>query len=83
MSAVTVSDLRDRLQDYLRQVEEGHELSIVEGGRTIARLVPSSPDSARQSAMRRLASARGTVIVGDVVGPILGAATWTADEDHL
>ena len=82
MSAVTVSDLRDRLQDYLLQVQQGQELSITDGGKTVARLVPTAPAIARQLAIRRLDRYRGTVIVGDIIGTP-PAAGWTADEDHL
>jgi len=82
MSAVTVSDLRERLQDYLLQVQQGHELTITDDGKTVARLVPTASVFAKQLAMRRLDRYRGTVIVGDVVGPT-EATVWTADEDHL
>lgn len=81
MNAVNVTELRQRLPEYLKQVQNGEEIAISLHGKVIARLVPDQDVSAREAATRRLLALRGTMIVGDVMAPV--DAEWTGDENHL
>ncbi len=81
MNAVNVTELRQNLPAYLKQVQQGEEIAITLHGRTIARIVPDRPESARDAARRRLDVLRGTMIVGDVLAPL--DEDWSADGDHL
>jgi prevent-host-death family protein len=81
MNAVNITELRQHLPAYLKQVQAGHEIAITLHGRTIARIVPDSDVSAREAATVRLANLRGTMIVGDVLTPL--DTEWTGDVRHL
>jgi prevent-host-death family protein len=81
MSSINVTELRQHLPEYLKQVQAGQEIAITVHGKTIARIVPEAKDSKREAALKRLESLRGTVIVGDIINPI--EEEWTADADHL
>ena len=78
-SSVNVTQLRQNLPDYLKQVQEGKEIEVTVRGKVIARLVPEAAKSAR--AKKRLAELRKTAKVGDVTSP--AGAAWTGDRDHL
>ena len=78
-SSVNVTQLRQNLPDYLKQVQEGKEVEVTVRGRVIARIVPEAAKSDR--AKKRLVELRRTAKVGDVTAPI--AAAWTGDRDHL
>lgn len=81
MNSVNVSELRQHLPDYLKQVQQGLELAITSHGRTIARLIPNREESKRDAALKRLEALRGTVIVGDILAPL--DEEWTGDVDNL
>ncbi len=81
MNAINVTELRQHLPAYLKQVQEGEEIAITLHGKTIARIVPGAAPSAREAASRRLASLRGTMLLGDVLAPL--NEDWTGDADHL
>jgi prevent-host-death family protein len=81
MNAINVTELRQHLPAYLKQVQQGQEIAITLHGKTIARIVPGEGPSAREAATQRLAVLRGTMIVGDVLAPL--DETWTGDADHL
>lgn len=81
MTSINVTELRQHLPDYLRQVQQGEEIAITLHGKTIARLVPDKPESQREAALKRLEALRGTVIVGDILAPL--DEEWTGDVDHL
>jgi len=70
MHTVNVTELRQHLPDYLKQVQEGEEIAITSHGKTIARLVPNQQESKREAALRRLEAVRGTMIVGDILAPL-------------
>lgn len=82
---VNVTELRQHLPEYLRQVQLGGEFAITWHGRTIARLVPDQAVDAREAARQRLLTLRGTVITGEVIHttPDNAADVWTGDADHL
>jgi prevent-host-death family protein len=81
MSSINVTELRQHLPEYLKQVQAGEEISITLHGKIIARIVPEAKESKREVALQRLDALRGSVIVGDIVSPLV--EEWTADADHL
>ena len=81
MNSVNVTELRQHLPDYLKQVQQGEEIAITLHGKTIARIVPDRNESKRETALKRLAALRGTVIVGDILAPL--DEEWTGDADNL
>ncbi len=81
MSSINVTELRQHLPEYLKQVQAGEEIVITLHGKTIARIVPEAKESKREAALKRLEALRGSVIVGDIISPI--EEEWTADADHL
>ena len=78
-SSVNVTQLRQNLPAYLKQVREGKEVEVTVHGKVIARLVPEAAKGER--AKKRLAELRKTAKVGDVTTP--AADSWTGDRDHL
>lgn len=81
MNSVNVTELRQHLPDYLKQVQQGKEIAITLHGKTIARLVPHQVENKREAALKRLAELRGKMLVGDVISP--SEDSWTGDADHL
>ena len=81
MNSVNVTELRQHLPDYLKQVQQGEEIEITLHGKTIARIVPDRKESSREAALKRLEALRGTVIVGDIFAPL--DEEWTGDADNL
>jgi prevent-host-death family protein len=81
MSSINVTELRQHLPEYLKQVQAGEEISITLHGKTIARIVPEAKENKREAALKRLEALRGTVIVGDIISPI--EEEWTGDAGHL
>ena len=82
MSAINVTELRQHLPAYLKQVQQGEEIAVTLHGQVIARLVPDRQDSERDTARKRLEALRGTVIVGDIVA-LLSEEIWNGDADAL
>lgn len=81
MADVSITELRQNLPNYLKQVERGEEIAVTVRGRIVARLVPASGVSARTQAWERLLALRGKVTLGDVVSPT--GAVWEADASGL
>jgi len=81
MNSVNVTEFRQHLPDYLKQVQQGQEIAITHHGKTIARIVPEQQQSKREAALNRLEALRGSVIIGDILAPL--DEQWTADADHL
>jgi prevent-host-death family protein len=81
MTAVNVTDLRQRLPEYLRQVQQGEEIVVTLHGKPIGRIVPERPEDEREAACKRLDALRGTVIAGDLLATLDEA--WSGDADHL
>ncbi|MEI6069608.1 MAG: type II toxin-antitoxin system prevent-host-death family antitoxin [Spirochaetota bacterium] len=81
MNSVNVTELRQHLPDYLKQVQQGEEIAITLHGKTIARIVPDRKESQREAALKRLEALRGTVIIGDILAPL--DEEWTGDADNL
>jgi prevent-host-death family protein len=81
MTSVNVTELRQHLPDYLKQVQQGEEIAITLHGKTIARIVPEHRENRRDTALKRLLALRGTVIAGDILAPL--DEDWSADADNL
>ncbi len=79
MLQVKVTELRNRLPYYIKQVQNGAELQVTSHGKKIARLIPET--DIKDEAYNRLMHLRGTVIKGDILEPIQG--DWNADADNL
>ena len=80
MLQVDAADFQKGVASYLKRVGSGEEIQIASKGRVVARVVPVKNDTA--SALKRLESLRGTMIVGDVLSPV-GEQDWRADADNL
>lgn len=74
MLEVNVSDLRNRLPEYLAKAQAGEEILVTRRGRVIARLTAAR--DARSSAKQRLAALRQRAKVDDVISPVAG--DWEA-----
>jgi len=70
MTSVNITELRQHLPDYLKQVQQGEEITITSYGKIIARIVPNRQDDKREAALKRLAALRGTMIIGDILAPL-------------
>jgi prevent-host-death family protein len=70
MNSVNVTELRQHLPDYLKQVQQGEEIAITLHGKTIARIVPDRKKSEREAALKRLKALRSKMIVGDILAPL-------------
>jgi prevent-host-death family protein len=81
MASVNVTELRQHLPDYLKQVQQGEEIAITLHGKTIARIVPEHRENRRDAALKRLQILRGNVIAGDILAPL--DEEWTGDADNL
>jgi prevent-host-death family protein len=81
MNSVNVTQLRQHLPEYLKQVQQGEEIAITLHGKTIARIVPEHQETKREAALKRLEAVRGTMIVGDILAPL--DEVWTGDADNL
>jgi prevent-host-death family protein len=68
MLQVKVSDLRDRLPEYLDKAAAGEDILVTRRGRVVARL--TAVRDARSGAKERLAALRKHARVDDVVSPI-------------
>ena len=81
MNLVNVTDLRQHLPEYLKQVQQGEEIVITLHGKSIARIVPNFSDNKREQALKRLENLRGKMILGDILSPL--DDEWTSDANHL
>jgi prevent-host-death family protein len=81
MNLVNVTDLRQHLPEYLKQVQQGEEIVITLHGKSIARIVPNFSDNKREQALKRLDTLRGKMILGDILSPL--DDEWTGDANHL
>ena len=81
MNSVNVTQLRQHLPDYLKQVQQGEEIAITLHGKTIARIVPDNNETEREAALKRLTALRGKMIIGDVLDAC--KEEWTGDANNL
>lgn len=75
MEDIKLTELRQNLPAYLKQVEQGRELRITSRGKVVARLVPA--ENAAEAARARLKALRKTARVGDVIAPT--GERWRAE----
>lgn len=68
MQAVSISEFRNHLPEYLNRIEAGEAIWITRRGRVVARVDPVTDP--RTEAKRRLAALRNVARVGDVVAPL-------------
>lgn len=81
MTSINITELRQHLPEYLKQVQAGEEVVITVHGKVIARIVPDRKESECDAALKRLDALRGTVITGDILAPLNEG--WTGDADNL
>lgn len=79
---VSVSEFRQHLPLYLKQVQQGEEIMIANRGKVIARLVPNDQQNKQQLALDKLIALRGQVVVEDVINT-QDLENWNHDEDNL
>jgi prevent-host-death family protein len=75
MAKVNVTELRQKLPEYLARVREGEPVEVTVRGKVIARIVPEVNRAA--AARERLKSLRGKARVGDVMSP--SGEPWNAE----
>jgi prevent-host-death family protein len=75
METINISDLRNRLPEFLSRAEAGEEIEVTRRGAVIARILP--PADKRLLAKKRLATLREQASVGDVLSPV--TADWEAE----
>lgn len=81
MTSINITELRQHLPEYLKQVQAGEEVVITVHGKAIARIVPDRRESERDAALKRLDALRGTVIAGDILASL--NEEWASDADNL
>jgi prevent-host-death family protein len=74
MRRVSITDLRQHLQSYLKQVRAGEPIQITQHGKVVARLIPER--DASEEAREHLRCWRVTARIGDVLSPT--GAEWGA-----
>ena len=79
MQQVNITELRNHLPHYMKQVQKGVEFLVTSHGKKNARLVPEV--NAAKEAHNRLMKLRGTMIKGDILEPT--GVEWNADADNL
>ncbi len=79
MQQVNITELRNHLPHYMKQVQKGIEFIVTSHGKSIARLVPEISNT--EKAHNRLMQLRGSMIKGDIVAPV--EVEWNADADNL
>jgi prevent-host-death family protein len=82
MTQINISELRQHLPGFIKQVQRGEEIVVTLHGKPVARIVPERSEDAREAAWQRLVALRGSAVLGDVISP-LDEVEWTADENHL
>jgi prevent-host-death family protein len=75
---VEITELRQNLPAWLERVRIGEEISIVEHGAVVARLIPAV--DRRTQARIALEALRVRARVGDVESPV--GEVWDAANDH-
>lgn len=80
MTSINITELRQHLPEYLKQVQAGEEVVITVHGKAIARIVPDRRESERDAALKRLDALRGTVIAGDILASL--NEEWASDADN-
>jgi prevent-host-death family protein len=79
---VNVTELRQNLPKYLKQVEEGAAIEITSHGKVIAQLIaPVSERERAEQALAKLRSWGANTIIGDIESP--SGEVWNAEQGIL
>ena len=76
---VNVTDLRQRLQGYLKRVQAGERIEITVHGKVVAKLMPAQGEAGEAAAL--LAKLRESAAIGDIVSPV--DEDWEAEHDRV
>jgi len=79
MRKVNVTDFRQHLPGYIKQVQKGEFIQITLHGKVVARLVPEQ--DVVEEARKSLTGWRGSAHIGDVLSPI--GKDWEAERDRV
>ena len=79
MRKVNVTDFRQHLPGYLKQVQQGEFIQITLHGKVVARLVPEQ--DAVEEAKKSLTEWRSSAYIGDLLSPISEA--WEVQRDRV
>lgn len=79
MRKVNVTDLRQHLPGYIKQVQQGEMIQITVHGKVVARLTPEQ--DAVEQAIKSLMEWRTSAYVGDLVSPI--GEDWEVQSDRV
>ena len=75
MKDVKVSELRQRLPEYLARVRRGERLRVTSRGKVIAEITPPTPSNDEAAAAR--ARLRGSVLrYDDPLEPVIAPEEW-------
>ena len=75
MKDVKVSELRQKLPEYLAKVRHGERLRVTSRGKAIAEIVPPTPSKDEAAAAR--ARLRGSVLrYDDPLEPVIAPEEW-------
>ena len=79
MNRINVTEFRQHLPGYLKQVRGGATLEITQNGKVVARLLPAQDPS--ETAAAKLRAWRKTAVLGDVLQPV--DQEWEAEGDSV
>ncbi len=79
MRKVNVTDFRQHLPGYIKQVQQGEFIQITLHGKVVARLVPER--DAVEEAKTALLGWRGSAHIGDLLSPI--GEAWEVQRDRV
>ena len=80
MSVVNITELKNNLSHYLRQVRKGNEVIIKDRNRVIARIVPAAPEINDEEELLELA-AQGKIRLADHLLMNLGVSAAQGEEN--
>ena len=76
METVAVSNFREKIMKFLKEVENGSSIKITSRGKIVAQLVP--PDFTSKKAKQKLIEIGRNAKMGDLVSPI--DEEWSANK---
>ncbi len=79
MRKINVTDFRQHLPGYLKQVQQGETIQITLHGKVVARLV--SEQDAVEEAKKSLSGWRSSAYIGDLLSPT--GEAWEAQRDRV
>ncbi len=79
MRKINLTEFRQHLPGYIKQVQQGEFIQITLHGRVVARLVPEQ--DAVEEAKKSLSEWARSAKIGDLLSPI--GETWEVQRDHV